>query len=64
MRGGKREGSGRPLKYHEETQRVVIYCPKSKVKELREKVKEILKQYEKLKDYENKTRYLDSRVCE
>lgn len=39
--------AGRPFKYDEKIVRVVFYCPPSKKKEFKEKVKEILKQYEK-----------------
>jgi hypothetical protein len=35
-RGGSGRGQGRHFKYGEETTPVVIRCPKSKVKELRE----------------------------
>lgn len=44
-RGGKREGSGKPLKYGEPTKLVEIRCPESKVKEFRLMAYEWLKQF-------------------
>lgn len=47
MKGGKREGAGRPKKYGENLKRIVFYIPESKVNELREIIKTKLKTYEK-----------------
>lgn len=44
-RGGKREGSGKPLKYGEPTKPVEIKCPESKVKEFRLMAYEWLNQF-------------------
>lgn len=46
-RGGKRENSGRPNKYGEETEIVSHRVPVSKVKEIKTLVKKKLKTYEK-----------------
>lgn len=48
MKGGKREGAGRPKKYGEALKRLVIYCPESKTNEIKTLIKT------KLKDYETK----------
>lgn len=47
MKGGKREGSGRPLKYGEKLKRIVSYIPESKVSEIRELIKNELNKLKK-----------------
>ena len=47
MRGGKRENAGRKSLYNEPTKGVWFTVPISKVKEVKELVKNYLKQYEK-----------------
>lgn len=44
--GGNRPGSGRKLKYGEPVKNVTIKMPISKVDEIKEKIKAILKHYE------------------
>ena len=44
-RGGKREGSGKPLKYGEPIKVIQIKCPESKVKEFRLMAYEWLRQF-------------------
>jgi len=48
-RGGKREGSGRPLKYGEKTILIQNYVPISKAFELKQLIKQKLKSYESKK---------------
>ena len=45
-RGGKREGSGRKLKYNEKTITVSFKCPESKKTEFKEFCNKQLKNYE------------------
>jgi hypothetical protein len=45
-RGGTRKNSGRKLKFGESSIGIWIRVPKSKVLEIKEKIKEILKKYE------------------
>lgn len=44
--GGKREGSGRKLKYGEPVKRLMFQVPESKAEELTTKVKAMLKRWE------------------
>lgn len=46
MHGGKRLNAGRKLKYGEKTVIVQVYCPISKVEELKGVIKNKLKEYE------------------
>lgn len=46
MHGGKRINAGRKLKYGEPLKRLVIYCPESKVNEIKTLLKTKLKDYE------------------
>ena len=43
--GGKRENSGRKLKYGEKTQFIALKCPVSKVDAVKKLVKDYLKKY-------------------
>lgn len=49
MKGGKREGAGRPKKYGETLKRIVFYIPESKVNEIKTLVKQKLISYESTK---------------
>lgn len=42
----RKPGGGRKLKYGEPLKRMVIYCPKSKENELKQLIKNKLKEYE------------------
>jgi hypothetical protein len=46
MRGGKRENAGRKSLYNEPTKGVWLTIPISKIKEVKQLVKNYLKQYE------------------
>lgn len=43
--GGERKGSGRPLKYGEPVKKVTMEFPESKITEIKQKIKLILKKY-------------------
>lgn len=44
----RKPGGGRKLKYGEPLKRIVIYCPESKITEIKALIKQKLKTYERI----------------